>query len=85
MAKTKSISFDELRQHLRRLGYTEKHAENAHVFHRAHKDQLIFRRYRDDEPVAYRDLQTTRFFLDAWGLMDANDFDSFVDGVKTPA
>jgi hypothetical protein len=85
MMKTKSIPFAELRRFLLHLGYAEKCTDNADIFHRAGKDLLIFRRYRDDEDVAPGDLLSTRKFLDLWGLLDAADFDAFLQRTTTTA
>jgi hypothetical protein len=78
MTKAKPINFAELRQLLQGLEFTEKATEAAHIFHRTGNDLLAYRRYRDQENVDPGDLVSTRTFLDAWGLLDAADFDSFL-------
>jgi len=40
------------------------------------KGLLAFRLYGEDEPVAPRDLLSTRRFLDLRGLIEADDFDA---------
>jgi hypothetical protein len=80
-----SIPFAELRCFLLGLGYREGRTENAIVFHRAKKDMLIFRLYRDEENVDLGDLLSTRKFLDLWGLLDEADFDAFLERANTPA
>jgi hypothetical protein len=85
MTKTRPIHFGEFRDFLLGLGYVEKSPESAHVFHRQNKDRLFFRRYREDEEVEVRDLVSTRKFLDAWGLVDASQFDAFVSRSTTSA
>jgi len=85
MKKTRTISFAELRQFLQTLGYQEKSADNAIVFDRAHADLLVFRRYSDHESVDLRDLVSTRKFLDAWGLLEAADFNNFLARATTSA
>jgi len=82
---TKPIAFAEFRRFLLGLGYAEKCTETANIFHRAEKDLLVFRRYRDDEEVASRDLLSTRTFLDLRGLLDAADFDAFLQRATTTA
>jgi hypothetical protein len=42
-------------------------------------------RYRDDEEVAARDLLSTRKFLDLRGLLEAVDFDAFLQRATTTA
>jgi hypothetical protein len=78
MTKAKPINFAELRELLHRLEFTEKSTDTAHIFHRTGKDLLAFRRYRDQDNVEPGDLVSTRRFLDAWGVLDAADFDSFL-------
>jgi hypothetical protein len=85
MTKTRPILFGEFRDFLLGLGYVEKSPESAHVFHRHNQDRLFFRRYREDEAVDVRDLVSTRRFLDAWGLVDPNQFDDFVARATTSA
>jgi hypothetical protein len=83
--KTKAIPFTELRRFLQDLGYTEKGTDTALVFHRGKEDLLVFRRYGDQEAVEYGDLVSTRKFLDLRGLLDAADFDAFLDRAATSA
>jgi hypothetical protein len=86
MKKT-SIPFAELRRFLLGLGlgYREGRTENAIVFHRAKKDMLIFRLYRDEEDVDLGDLLSTRRYLDLRGLLDEAEFDAFLERATTPA
>ena len=83
--RTKTIPFAELRQFLYGLGYKEKHTDNAYVFHRNKTDLLIFRRYADQEPVREGDVVSTRKFLDGWGILEADDFDAFLERTAKPA
>jgi hypothetical protein len=84
MTNTKSIPFTEFRGFLEKLGYTENRTDSAHIFHRKKKDLLFFRLYRDQEEVDWGDLVSTRKFLDLWGLLDAADFDAFLErGTET--
>jgi hypothetical protein len=82
---TKSIPFAEFRRFLLGLGYAAKRTDTADIFHRAEQDLLVFRRYRDDEEVAPRDLLSTRKFLDLRGLLEAADFDAFLERATTTA
>jgi hypothetical protein len=85
--KTKSIPFAEFRRFLLGLGlgYREKRTDAAHIFHRAAKDLLIFRLYREEEDVDLGDLLSTRKYLDLSGLLDAADFDAFLERATTTA
>jgi hypothetical protein len=85
MTSTKPILFAELRRLLQGLGYKEKRTDKAIVFHRAKAHLLLFRRYGEDEVVDAGDIVSTRKFLDAWGLLDAGDFDTFVESASSPA
>ena len=85
MTKNKTVLFDELRQILKSLGYREKRTENAIVFDRDQVRLLLFRLYGDNEPVDARDIASTRRFLDAWGLLDAVDFDVRLQSATSPA
>lgn len=85
MNKPRTIKFSELRRLLEDLGYRYKRTEDAEVF-RISRDRLIyFRRYGDREFVGARDLASTRTFLDAWGQLDAADFDAFLESTTKPA
>jgi hypothetical protein len=83
--KIKTIPFSEMRHLLRELGYREKTVANAHVFHRAKKDLVIFRRYDAAEAVDWGDIVSTRKFLDMRGLLDAEEFDARLETKVKPA
>jgi hypothetical protein len=85
MTMAHPIDFAEIRRLLQSLGFTEKTTDAFHVFHCAGKDLLAFRRYRDLENVDLGDIVSTRKFLDAWGLLDASDFDTFLERSTTTA
>lgn len=85
MMKSRAIPFSEFRQFLRKLGYTGKQTEKAWVFHHPKEEMLAFRLYGENEPMAERDLRSTRKFLDMWGLLAEKDFDAFVQHASTPA
>ncbi len=55
------------------------------MFEHPQEGLLLFRFYRDDEPVLPRDLQSTRTFLDLRGLIEADDFDAQLLQRNTPA
>jgi hypothetical protein len=82
---TKMIPFADFRALLQGLGYTEKATNNAQVFHRDGKDLLVLRHYRDEETVDWRDVVSTRKFLDMWGLLEASAFDAFLQRSTTTA
>lgn len=83
--KQQTMTFAEMRRLLDSLGYQEQLAENAHVFHRAREDYVIFRRYKPGEAVDEGDVVTTRDFLDASGILDEADFDAFFVQAATSA
>ena len=85
MTKTKTIHFDEMRQLLSSLGYIEKSTDKAHIFHQAGQNLIVFRRYRDHEQVNVGDVVSTRLFLDSWGILEASDFDAFMERHTTTA
>jgi hypothetical protein len=55
------------------------------VFHHASEGLLVFRLCADDEAVDEGDLRSTRKFLDLRGLLEARDFDTFVQQASAPA
>jgi hypothetical protein len=85
MTKTRPISFAELRRFLHGLGFAEKRSASAWVLHHPTEGLLVFRLYDEDELVDEGDLRSTRKFLDLRGLLEANDFDVFLQQANTPA
>ena len=85
MTKTRLLSFTEFRPFLNGLGFAEKRAEAAWIFHHPTEGLLVFRLYDDEEPVDERDLRSTRKFLDLRGLLESKDFDAFVHEASAPA
>jgi hypothetical protein len=85
MTKTRPVSFGEFRRFLNRLGFKDKRAENAWVFHHPTEGLVVLRLYGEDEAVGERDLRSTRRFLDMRGVLDGSDFDAFVQRATTPA
>ena len=83
--KTKTFPFDDMRRLLQHLGYQEKTTKNAHVFHRAKKDLVIFRRYGANESVDWGDVVSTRKFLDLRGILEASEFDAILEPQVKPA
>jgi len=75
----------EFRTFLEDLGYKSKRTDSAWICHQAGKHLLVFRLYRDDEAVDERDVRVTRTFLDGWGLLAVEDFDTFLQQKTTPA
>lgn len=84
MKRDRSVSFAELRRLLRDLGFAEKRAEAACIFHHAKEGLVVFRRYREADSVSEGDLVSTRKFLDLRGLLDSEDFDALLQ-TTTPA
>ena len=85
MTRMGSITFAELRRLLNHLAFADKRAEAAWVFHHPSEGLLVFRRYADEEAVDEGDLRSTRLFLDLRGLLEAKDFDTFIQQTGTPA
>jgi hypothetical protein len=79
------ITFAELRRFLNGLGFAATRAEAAWILEHRTEGLLVFRLYGDDEAVDRRDLGNTRKFLDLRGLLDAKDFDMFVEKASAPA
>jgi hypothetical protein len=85
MTKMRSIPFAEFRAFLQKLGYVEKRVPKGRVFEHPKEGLLLYRYYRDDEPVFSRDLLSTRKFLDLRGVIEADDFDAALLQANTPA
>ena len=85
MTRARLVSFAEMRRFLNGLGFSEKRTESAWVFHHHAEGLLVFRLYGADEPIDEGDLGSTRKFLDLRGLLEARDFDAFVQQASTPA
>ena len=85
MTKMRPVPFAEFRTFLQRLGYVEKRVPKGRVFQHPEEGLLLFRFYRDDEPVGARDLLSTRRFLDLRGMMEADDFDATLLHTNTSA
>jgi hypothetical protein len=85
MTKTRLPSFTEFRRFLNGLGFAEKRAEAAWIFHHPTEGLLVFRSYGNEEPVDERDLRSTGKFLDLRGLLESKAFDAFVHEASAPA
>jgi hypothetical protein len=85
MMKSRPIPFAEFRRFLNGLGFKDKRAENAWVFHHPTEGLVVLRLYGEEEAVAERDLRSTRRFLDMRGVLDGKEFDAFVQRATTPA
>jgi hypothetical protein len=85
MARSRFIPFAEFRRFLNGLGFSEKQTEAAWIFHHPAEGLLIFRLYRENEPMDEGDLRSTRKFLDLRGQLKAKDFDTFVQKANAPA
>jgi hypothetical protein len=75
--KRSRITFAELRWFLEPIGYRHRRHEKGEVFFQSERRMLMYPRYYDQEFVSVRDLASTRSFLDAWGQIEAADFDAF--------
>jgi hypothetical protein len=76
MTKSRPVPFAEFRSFLQKLGYVEKRVPKGRVFEHPEEGLLLFRYYRDDEPVFPRDLIRTRKFFDLRGVIEAGEFDT---------
>jgi hypothetical protein len=85
MTKMRPVPFAEFRTFLQKLGYVEKQVPKGRVFEHPEEGLLLFRYYRDDEPVFPRDLLSTRTFFDLRGVIEAGDFDATLLRADTPA
>lgn len=85
MTKMRPVPFAEFRTFLQKLGYVEKRVPKGRVFEHPEEGLLLFRYYRDDEPVFPRDLMRTRTFFDLRGVIEAGDFDATLLRADMPA
>jgi hypothetical protein len=84
MTRSSQIPFVELRRFLNGLGFKDKRADAAWVFHHSKEGLIVFRLYGDTAAVDEGDLRSTRRFLDMRGVVEAEDFDAFLQRA-TPA
>ena len=71
-----TVTFDELRQLLLDLGFTQSKRGKFWLFeHGPSETVLAYRPYRPRERVTVKDLQVTRRDLDWRGLMPPGEFD----------
>jgi hypothetical protein len=85
MTNTSLISFAEFQRFLSTLGFAAKRTDTAWVFHHRTEGLLIFRIYEPEEMMDEGDLRSSRKFLDMRGLLEANEFDMFVQEARAPA
>lgn len=85
MTKTRPVPFAEFRAFLEKLGYVEKRVPKGRVLEHPEEGLLLFRYYRDDEPVFPRDLLSTRKFLDLRGVIEVDDFEATLLRENGPA
>jgi hypothetical protein len=85
MTKMRPIPFSEFRAFLRKLGYVGKRVPKGRVLEHLEEGLLLFRYYRDDEPVFPRDVLSTSTFLDLRGVMEADEFDETLLRANKPA
>jgi hypothetical protein len=85
MKKMRPIPFAEFRAFLQKLGYVEKRVPKGRVLEHPEEGLIVYRYYRDDEPVFLRDLRRTRTFLDLRTVIEADDFDATLLRANTPA
>jgi hypothetical protein len=85
MTKTRLISFAEFGRFLNSLGFAAKRTETACDFHHRTEGLLVFRIYGPEEVMDEGDLRSARKFLDMRGLLEAKEFDMFVQEARAPA
>jgi hypothetical protein len=85
MTKMRLIPFAEFRAFLEKFGYVEKRVPKGRVFEHPEEGLLLFRYYREEEPVHPRDLLSTRNFLDLRGVIEADDYDAQLLRANTSA
>ncbi len=85
MTKMRPIPFADFKAVIESLGFAEKRVPKGRVFKHPEEGLLIYRFYRDDEPVDLGDFVYTRRFLDMRGVIEADDFDTALLRANTPA
>ncbi len=85
MTKTRSISFTAFRDFLKFLVFAPRRVATAWIFEHPTQGLVVVRRYRDDEKVNERDIQTTRYYLDMRGVLTGGDFDAHLRSNSKPA
>jgi hypothetical protein len=85
MTRTRLISFAEFRRFLNTLGFAAKRTDTAWVFQHRTEGLLVFRIYEPEEMMDEGDLTSARKFLDMRGLLEAKEFDMFVQEARAPA
>lgn len=78
------ITFAQLRRLLLDMGFTETVTPKSHVLfvHELSGAEMAFPIYRANRLVMPHHLATARVTLDRKGLMEADDFDEFVESVS---
>ena len=74
------ITFEQLRELLLDLGFTERETQRSHVFfaHASSGAEFALPLYRSNQIVLPHHLVTVRMMLDGKALMDGRVFDAFV-------
>jgi len=85
MTKMRPVPFTEFRTFLKQFGYVEKSVPKGRVLQHPEEGLLLFRFYRDDEPVDPRDLLRTRKLLDLRGVIEADEYNAQLLRANTPA
>ncbi len=83
--KMRPIPFVEFRSFLGQLGFVEKRVPKGRVLEHPDEGLLLFRSYRDEEPVLPRDVLRIRKLFELRGLMEPDDFDAQLLRTNTPA
>ena len=79
MVARSTVTFEELRQLLLELGFTQaKRGKFWYFEHAASKAILAFRSYRARERVLIKDLDVTRQDLEWRGLLEPEAFDAWL-------
>jgi predicted RNA binding protein YcfA (HicA-like mRNA interferase family) len=78
---TKPVPYRRLRKLLLQLDFQETVVRGSHiVFRHPEPDTLlIYRDYRPEETISAADMAVTRRFLDAWGLVEADTFETVLE------
>lgn len=82
---TPKIRFEQLRQLLLDMGFSQTTTQKSHVFfaHASSGAEFALPIYRANQIVLPHHLVTVRVMLDGKGLLDAGAFDDFVAAAAT--
>jgi predicted RNA binding protein YcfA (HicA-like mRNA interferase family) len=74
----KPVTYATLKKMLHKLGFKDTVVPGSHVVFTYPEPNtlLIYRDYRPEETISWADMAATRRFLDAWGLVEADTFET---------